>query len=154
MDYLAEAKRILFEAIYLTLATVSEDGQPWNTPVYGAPDEQYNFFWTSTPDAQHSKNIKVNDRAFVVIYDSTQKEGTGVGVYLRGRAAEMNDPEAMNRARNIFYQRKHKPVKPATDFLDQSPRRLYQFVPKQCWMNLYEKVRGFGVDGRIEVKLW
>ena len=38
-------KTILTQIEYVTLATSSPDGDPWNTPVYAAFDEAYTFFW-------------------------------------------------------------------------------------------------------------
>lgn len=36
------AKEIIENILYITVATCSKDGQPWNTPVYCAYDEDYN----------------------------------------------------------------------------------------------------------------
>ncbi len=47
---------------------------PWNSPVYSAFDKDYNFYWASWKENQHSKNIKENEKVFVVIYDSTVPE--------------------------------------------------------------------------------
>lgn len=38
------AREIIQNTIYITIATVCEDGSPWNTPVYAAFDDQFNFF--------------------------------------------------------------------------------------------------------------
>ena len=77
---IARVREILSRIMYLTIATVSKDGEPWNTPVYSSFDEQFNFFWVSSPLAKHSKNIKENNNVFLVVYDSTTPEGTGGGV--------------------------------------------------------------------------
>jgi len=42
------AKEIISKIIYITIATVSRDGLPWNTPAYSSFDENYNFFWVSS----------------------------------------------------------------------------------------------------------
>lgn len=44
--YTKRAKEIINKIKYLTLATVSEDGTPWNSPVSYSVDENFNFyFW-------------------------------------------------------------------------------------------------------------
>jgi uncharacterized protein YhbP (UPF0306 family) len=56
------AKEIIELILYITIATVSKDGTPWNSPVYSAFDEDYNFYWASDQNGQHSKNIAENDK--------------------------------------------------------------------------------------------
>ena len=58
------AKEIISKIQYITVATYSKDGEPWNSPVYSAFDEQYNFYWASWVENQHSKNIAENGKAF------------------------------------------------------------------------------------------
>lgn len=55
MDLNKRAKEIVEKIIYATIATASKDGQPWNSPVYCAYDEDYNFYWSSWTENQHSK---------------------------------------------------------------------------------------------------
>ncbi len=147
------AREIIQNTIYITIATVCEDGSPWNTPVYAAFDDQFNFFLVSAPTAQHSKNIARDSRAFVIVFDSTQAEGTGEGIYMQGKAFEMTDIDEIAHAIPFVYNRKNKSHRQPNDFLGDSPRRLYKFVPEHCWMNTDEKVGAFHVDGRKEVKL-
>lgn len=152
-DYLAAAKKIIDEVIYITIATVAADGQPWNTPVYGAPDEQYNFYWSSNPTAQHSRNIAANERVFVVIYDTRQQERTGTGVFLQGRAKELTDPRDITTALKYFYRRKNRPPRAVQDFVGRLPRRLYRFTPEHAWINVYTAGDSGGVDQRLEIPL-
>ena len=70
------AKHIIHKTIYLTIASITPQGLPRNTPVYSAFDEDYNFYRASRKDNQHSKNLRENKDAFLVIYDSTVAEGT------------------------------------------------------------------------------
>ena len=83
------AREIIEKIIYITIATVCEDGSPWNTPVYSAYDEQYTFYWISSLDAVHSKNVNRTGKVFLVIYDSIVSEGTGEGVYIQAYAEEI-----------------------------------------------------------------
>src|SRR3989338_6341933 len=152
-DNLALAKRIINKILYITIATVDESGQPWNTPVYSAFDEDYNFFWVSAKQSQHSQNIAKNQNIFLAIYDSTVVEGAGRGVYIKAEAVMLTDESEINHATKYLYGRKNKTPHPANHFLSESPRRVYKAVKRQAWVNTDDKVNGFHVDKRIEIKL-
>jgi len=128
--HLASAKAIIGKIHYINVATVNEDGSPWNTAVSATHDDQLVFSWGSSPDNVHSQNIRRDGRAFVTIYDSTAPEGTGEGVYLRGRAEELGPEEG-----TAVY--------------------AYRFIPEQAWIN-DEAKNGDGSyqhDIRIELPL-
>ncbi len=144
---------ILESSLYLTMSTVGDNGIPWISPVYTAYDEKYNFYWTSSPLARHSQNIAMNNRISFVVFNSSQAEGTGRGIYFEALVYEMTDMNEINRALKIFYGRKNKDPKPAQDFLGISPRRLYKAVPERAWINDVEKVDGYIIDKRIEIDL-
>lgn len=153
MDNIEKAKAIIAKIIYITIATVSKDGKPWNTPVYSAYDEKFNFFWASWKENEHSKNIHDNDDVFLVIYDSTVPEGTGEGVYVKAKAYELNDPKEIEHAMKYLYGRKNKTPRKIGEFLGDYPRRIYKAVPEKFWLNTDGEVSGNYVDKRIEIKL-
>jgi len=154
MDFTIRAKEIIAQNIYLTMATSDGAGNPWVSPVYCAHDEHYNFYWTSTPVAQHSKNLKENGgKISFVIFDSSVHEGTGEGVYFEGVARELSDKKEVEVASQHCYSRKNKPPKSVDNFLGASPRRMYKATPSRIWMNTFEKVDGYVVDGKVEVNL-
>ena len=39
------AKEIIERVIYITIASISDDGRPWNAPVFSAYDEDFSFYW-------------------------------------------------------------------------------------------------------------
>ena len=43
-EYLKLAIKIIKEVQYITLATVTPEGQPWNSPLYTAFDKNYTFY--------------------------------------------------------------------------------------------------------------
>ncbi len=151
MDKIEKARKIISDILYITLATSSKDGVPWNSPVYSAYDENYNFFWVSSPESKHSKNIEANNRVAIVIYNSTDPEGTGEGVYILAKGYELSEQDEIGKALKLLYGRKNKPVKPIANFTGDSPRRVYKAVPEKFWMNETEKVNGHPVDVRTEV---
>ena len=66
-ENIATAKRIIEKILYMTIATVDKNGQTWNSPVYSAYDENYNFYWASDLNGQHSKNIAGNGK-FLLLF--------------------------------------------------------------------------------------
>jgi nitroimidazol reductase NimA-like FMN-containing flavoprotein (pyridoxamine 5'-phosphate oxidase superfamily) len=153
MDNIEKAKKIISDILYITIASVSKDGVPWNSPVYSAFDEQYNFYWVSPVTATHSENVKGNPQVSIVIYDSTVPEGTGEGVYIQAKAHEINDEKEIEHALPYLYNRKNKPVRPIASFTGGSPRRVYKAVPGKVWVNDTVEVNGQPCDVRVEVKL-
>jgi nitroimidazol reductase NimA-like FMN-containing flavoprotein (pyridoxamine 5'-phosphate oxidase superfamily) len=148
-----KAKKIISEIIYITIATVSKGGEPWNTPVYSAFDESYNFYWASDKNGQHSKNIKANENVFIVIYDSTVPQGTGEGLYIKAKAYEITDRAETEKASKLLAARKNKNPRNADEYLGEYPRRVYKAVPEKFWMNGDGKINGNYIDTRVEVDL-
>ncbi|MBI2098537.1 MAG: pyridoxamine 5'-phosphate oxidase family protein [Candidatus Wildermuthbacteria bacterium] len=148
-----KAKAIIEKILYITVATVSKEGKPWNSPVYSAYDEKFNFFWVSWKENEHSKNIRNTSDVFLAIYDSTVPEGTGEGVYVKAKAYELDDPKEVEHALTYLYGRKNKTLRKAEEFLGNYPRRVYKAVPEKFWINGDDRIKGNYVDSRIEVKL-
>ncbi len=153
----ARAKEILEKIIYITIASVGEDGKPWNSPVYSAFDEGLNFYWASDREGQHSKNVRSNGDVFLVVYDSTAPEGTGEGVYFKAQAFELDDEEVIVQARKVTQSRKGKPAADdeAKKFTGDNIRRVYKAVPKRVWMNDVENDESgnYTRDIRVEIPL-
>ncbi len=143
-----KAQEIIENIKYITIATVSEDGQPWNTPVAAFRfDNDYIFYWASWTENQHSKNIRINGKAFIVIYDSTPQEGPTEGVYILAEAMELNEVDEVTKAARVF---KDDPYNPSDgkEYLGEKPRRIYKAVPQQIWINKNGNVKGNFIDIR------
>ena len=157
MENLTEkAKSIIQKILYITIATSSKDGQPWNSPVFSAFDENYNFYWNSWTENQHSKNIEGNPNVFLIIYDSTVSEGTGEGVYIKAKAYMVTNEKEIKRARDLLVKRKNKPsskLRNTREFMGKYPRRVYKAVLEKVWMNDVGEVNGNYVDKRVGVDL-
>lgn len=78
---------------YLVLATADATGRPWSSPVYFAHIGFTEFFWVSSPDATHSRNIAVRPEVSIVIFDGQAAIGTGQGVYMSAAAKLLEDGE-------------------------------------------------------------
>jgi nitroimidazol reductase NimA-like FMN-containing flavoprotein (pyridoxamine 5'-phosphate oxidase superfamily) len=156
---LDQAMEILNKIIYITIASVSEDGYPWNSPVYSAFDNELNFYWSSDKESQHSKNIRSNGKIFLVMYDSTAEEGTGEGVYVQASALELGEKDEILVARRLTQERKGQLDEMTADepikFTGSAVRRVYKATPQKIWINdveLDEKGK-YIRDIRIEIPL-
>lgn len=148
-----KAKSILDNIKYITIATVSDDGQPWNTPVASFHfDNDYALYWASWQNNQHSQNIRANGKTFVVVYDSTPaNDNPSAGVYLQGQAVELTDKQEVMQAALVF---KDDPYDPSDgkQYLGEYPRRIYKFVPEKIWMNDDDQMNGNFIDIRKEAE--
>jgi nitroimidazol reductase NimA-like FMN-containing flavoprotein (pyridoxamine 5'-phosphate oxidase superfamily) len=88
-EHAARARAIVDANAYMVLATADREGRPWASPVWFAPHEYREFFWVSSPDARHSRNIDGRGEVAVVIFDSQAPVGSGQGVYLSAVAEEV-----------------------------------------------------------------
>ena len=90
----AQTARDMIEASrYLVLATADAAGRPWSTPVYFAHIGFTEFFWVSSPNVTHSRNIAVRPEVGIAVFDSHAEIGTGQGVYMSAAAALLEDGE-------------------------------------------------------------
>ncbi len=153
-DLQKRAKEIISKILYINIATSDKNGDPWNSPVYSAFDENYNFYWISWTENQHSKNIKENNKAFITIYDSRVSEGKGEGIYILAKAQEINDKKEIEHALKYLDGRVGVVGRHSFARLSGSmPRRVYKAVPKKVWMNIDGSIDGEYVDKRAEIKL-
>jgi nitroimidazol reductase NimA-like FMN-containing flavoprotein (pyridoxamine 5'-phosphate oxidase superfamily) len=146
------AKEILATIKYATLATVTADGKPWNSPVASVVDDDLNVYWFSDKEGQHSQNVRANGEVFIVVYDSTVPWGKGEGVYLQAKAYELNDPAEVQAARRI--KKGSNGADNPDEFLGDGVRRVYKAVPQRAWMNdVVMDGHTFIKDVRVEVPL-
>lgn len=153
IDRVAKAKEILSSIRYITIASASNDAEPWGTPVLAAFDEHYNCYWTSLSNTQHSKNIQENPRIYVTCFDSTVLPGEGGGVYIQARAAEVSDPVEITHAAELLYARKNKSARKAEEFLGGSLKRMYKATPQKFWISLDIDVKNDPMRAKKEITL-
>jgi nitroimidazol reductase NimA-like FMN-containing flavoprotein (pyridoxamine 5'-phosphate oxidase superfamily) len=133
-EHLTQAKAIIAQTKYATLATVSNDGKPWNTPVFFAYDDAYTIYWGSYKATQHSQNIEANGRVFIVIYDSTAEPGKGKAVYMQARANELADVQEITRAISLLNDRYGKVYLTPEDVHGEQPHPIYKATSEQAWV--------------------
>jgi hypothetical protein len=98
----AQTVRDIIEASrYLVLATADAAGRPWSTPLYFAHLGFTEFYWVSSPDAAHSRNIAVRPEVGIVVFDTQVAIGAGQGVYMSA-AAELLEGGEVARGIEVF----------------------------------------------------
>jgi uncharacterized protein YhbP (UPF0306 family) len=88
----------------MVLGTADESGRPWASPVYYAPDGYTDFYWVSSPEATHSRNLVARPELAIVIFDSGAPIGTGQGVYMSAVAEELTGVD-LDRGIEVFSRR-------------------------------------------------
>ena len=83
------ARRVLDGNRYLVLGTVEDDGSPRLSPVYFTPARYRDLYWVSSPDAQHSRNVRARPDVRIVVFDSSSVPGQSEAVYVSATAREL-----------------------------------------------------------------
>jgi Pyridoxamine 5'-phosphate oxidase len=121
---------------YLVLATADAAGRPWSTPVYFAHIGLAEFFWVSSPDVTHSRNIAARPEVGIVVFDSQAAIGAGQGVYMSAVAELLEGGEAA-RGIEAFSRRSVAHGGPEWTSQDVRPGgglRLYRAAASSHWI--------------------
>ncbi|MGB6453776.1 MAG: pyridoxamine 5'-phosphate oxidase family protein [Streptosporangiaceae bacterium] len=145
----AMARRVIDANQYMTLATTDPGGRPRLSPVYYTPARHSDFYWVSSPEAQHSRNLAERPGTEIVIFDSTAPAGQAEAVYITATARAVHDdelealcPEAFRTSASA---RRFTP-----DDLRGGVLQLYVARARSCEVHVAANhpVRGRGVDTR------
>jgi nitroimidazol reductase NimA-like FMN-containing flavoprotein (pyridoxamine 5'-phosphate oxidase superfamily) len=135
-DLEAVARAIVDFNLYMVLGTADEAGRPWATPVYYAPDGYTAFYWVSSPDVTHSRNVVVRPEVSIVVFDSRVPIGTGQAVYMSAVAAELASDD-LEAGIDVFSRRSiEHGARPwtAEDVRAPAPIRLYRATVSAHWV--------------------
>lgn len=101
------ARRDIDSNQFMTIGTADDEGVSWVSPVWYASVEYREFFWVSSPDARHSRNIATRPQVSIVVFDSTAPVGAGQAVYVSAVAEELEGAAraATRRHRCGYHQR-------------------------------------------------
>jgi len=155
--YIKKAKEIIISNIYMTISTASKVGKPWISPVFFAYDESYNLYWVSNKNALHSKLLRGNPQASIVIFDSCATEGQGDGVYFETKVKELSSEKEMKEAMELFNKRVTRDefrIKKVGEVTKQGVWRIYKATPfRISKLTEGEFISDQYVDKRIEIEL-
>ena len=132
-------ERAAFEAIvsagtYMTLATADATGLPWASPVWFATTDFREYFWASSPEARHSRNLAARPELAISIFDSGQKPGTGQGVYIAAIAAPVPEPDLDHGLAVYAAQDESLPAWTRADVLPPAKHRLYRATATELFV--------------------
>jgi uncharacterized protein YhbP (UPF0306 family) len=133
------AMNIIDSILYMVLGTANESGQPWASPVYFASEKYREFYWMSSPEVRHSRNIAVRPRVSIVIFDSRVAVGMGQAVYMSAVAEELMGAD-IDRGIQIYNGRFQNPTEhgvrtiAAEDVQASGLYRLYRASAQEHWV--------------------
>jgi uncharacterized protein YhbP (UPF0306 family) len=130
------ARTIIDSNMYMVLGTADDSGQPWVSPVYFASAGHTEFYWVSSPEVRHSRNIAIRSQVSIVIFDSQVPIGTGQGVYMSAVAEELTGVD-LDRGIEIFSRTSlghggHEWKR--DDVQTPAPYRLYRATVSEHWV--------------------
>jgi Pyridoxamine 5'-phosphate oxidase len=115
--------------VYMVLGTADEAGRPWVSPVFYASHACREFFWISSPEVTHSRNLAERPQVSIVIFDSRAPVGSGgsTAVYMAGTAAVVpeDDVDRSLAVSTDFAGRGGREIT-AADVRSPAPYRLYR----------------------------
>ncbi len=147
--YEDKARQIIEENNYMVLATSDLESTPWATPVFYASNKEYRFFFLSATDSKHAKNIEVNPKAGIAIFDSRQKMGKTDGIEMEAKISVVGKgkiEEAIITYSNKVFPRSNMPPLERyipSQYLPPSEFRFFEAIPSNIFVT--------GVDRRVEV---
>jgi nitroimidazol reductase NimA-like FMN-containing flavoprotein (pyridoxamine 5'-phosphate oxidase superfamily) len=153
---LAERFRRSIDTIsYMTLATADADGNPWVSPVFFTPVEHRTFYWVSSPEAVHSRNIAARPDVRIVFYDSTVPVGHAAASYVGATAGLVADHEVEAAARVFSARLPGERAFGVDELTDDGDLRLYVARATSCEVLVRggDPDFGTGIDGRRAVDL-
>jgi nitroimidazol reductase NimA-like FMN-containing flavoprotein (pyridoxamine 5'-phosphate oxidase superfamily) len=152
-----QARTIIQENIYCTIATATREGKPWISPIFFAYDEAFNMYWASNKASLHSELIRQNPRIAIVIFNSQAPEGEGDGVYMEATAQELSETDEVQKGIALFNARVTKEqfrIKSISEVTENGVWRLYKATPQKISkLSEGEYINGQYVDKRIDVSL-
>jgi nitroimidazol reductase NimA-like FMN-containing flavoprotein (pyridoxamine 5'-phosphate oxidase superfamily) len=136
-DLDAVARDILEANIYMVIATADEEGSPWASPVWFAADGYAEFYWVSSPEVQHSRNLAARPRVYLVVFNSQVPISTGQAVYMSASAAQVTAAADIDRGMEIFSRASVSQgarAWTAADVREPASLRLYRATVTQHWV--------------------
>jgi uncharacterized protein YhbP (UPF0306 family) len=150
-------RRVIDANRYMALGTADEAGHPWISPVWFASEDYRNFYWVSSPDAKHSRNLASHPAVAIAIFDSSVPVGGAQAVYMKGVAKELTGAE-LGEGLEVFDRVSSKDVGRAfglDDVQGSALFRLYRATVSEHWVLIpgRDPERGSGVDRSERVSL-
>ena len=147
----ADARRVIDTNHYMTLATVNPDGGPRVSPVYYTAARYTDFYWVSSPDAQHSRNLEATPGIEILIFDSSVPVSATAAVYLHAHAREIEDDELDEVIDEAFRSAAGARAFARVELQGKAPLRLYVAHATRCEVHVPGRhpLNPTGIDVRM-----
>ena len=123
----------------LTLATIGEDALPRAASLFYLPGEEFELYWFSSGNSEHSRNVERRSEAAVTVAYPTDQWREIRGLQMRGRVSMVDDNVERERITRSYIQRFQLGTVFATAIRQST---LYLFRPS--WVRYIDNSRGFG----------
>jgi Pyridoxamine 5'-phosphate oxidase len=121
-------RKVVDDNVYMVLGTADRVGRPWVSPVFYAADAYRDFYWISSPEVVHSRNLATRPDVSIVVFDSKAPVGAGGAraVYMAATATEVAEGD-VDRALAVYPGAAERGGREldATDLRPPAPYRLY-----------------------------
>jgi hypothetical protein len=156
MDELTRMARDVIDSNrYLVLGTSEDDGRPRVSPVYYSHVGYREFYWVSSPDAQHSRNVDARGEVSFVIFNSTLLPTQGnQAVYVDATAEQVPQADLPEHCARAFAS-----VGPGTrafapeELSGDGDLRLYRATATRHQVHVRGREHPSGVDARVTVQV-
>lgn len=156
MDSVEKAKYIIKNNNFMVVSTADVSGKPWISPVGFAYDEKYSFYWVSSKDALHSKNIRNRAEIAIVIF-GPMPDGSFDGVYVDAKATELVESTEIQTIIELFAAQRPQPshfvVNSITDVTGDAAWRMYRAEPIEISKRSDSTLSGQAVTVREIIQL-
>jgi len=156
MEPIDIARRVIDDNHFMVLGTAQPDGTPRVSPVFYSHADYRDFYWISSPDARHSRNVAAQPRVEIVIFNSQVVPGPDTAaVYLGATAAQVPDTE-LPAAVAVAFSSVRRGVRAygVEELSGDAEVRLYQAAVQSIEIHVRgsDPERGTGIDRRFPVE--
>lgn len=129
---LQKAARLIKTRRHAAMATVNSDGTPHNTPFFLMHNHDLSELYIgSHPESQHSQNLLRTGKAFIVIYDASERKQGGLYIQTsRARELYGGELQAALALHNELQDAK------GIDYYTTGPQRIYALTPVAVWVHM------------------
>lgn len=161
MSLTERTKRVIEEAKYLSLSTVSHDGRPWASVLqYAWLAQPLRFLFGSATQSRHSAHIVANPAVAGSLYVAGDGDLTAVdGGQFTGTCRELT-PDEVRQHHATFYDAllpdeasRAEYTLPVERLLPPADHRIYQITVDRLWLIDTSTWIEDRIDRRVEVEL-
>jgi uncharacterized protein YhbP (UPF0306 family) len=153
-------KRILAEAKYLSLSTVSTDGRPWSAVLqYAWLPGPLRFLFGSATESRHSRHITDNPAVSGALFVTGDALTSVDGAQFTGTCRELTAAEVRNHHATFYdallpdEKDRTEYTLPAEALLPPADHRIYQITVDHLWLIDTSTWLEDRIDRRVEVPL-